>query len=274
MRLPGWTEFRAIYDKSGISMAFQDYCRLAALLVLAALACTSTSLTVVHTQWVSMGGWRLLLAVSSLSLALSGLVALGVLYYPLYRKLQMNARIENGLVYTLSYMAVLSAGGISIERIMERVSEMEENLPLKQLAGKFVTDVRLLGFDAGTALKDLSQRSSSQALSRLLESVNNTVQTSGDLRNLFAYEVQRLLQQKREKLKKIVGTLTYMGEIYVTLVVVGPILMILMLTILSVLGGRFGGSAVPQLNLLVFFGIPVLGAGFAIVLDTVTGGEE
>jgi len=274
VRLPGWAEFRAIYDRSGISMAFQDYCRLAALLVLAALTCTSTSLTVVHTQWVSVGGWRLLLAVSSLSLALSGLVALGVLYYPLYRKAQMNAKIENGLVYTLSYMTVLAAGGISIERIMERVSEMEENLPLKQLASKFVTDVKLLGFDAGTALKDLAQRSSSQALSRLLESVNNTVQTSGDLRTLFAYEVQRLLQQKREKLKKIVGTLTYMGEIYVTLVVVGPILMILMLTILSVLGGRFGGSAVPQLNLLVFFGIPVLGAGFAIVLDTVTGGEE
>lgn len=274
MRFPGSGEFRTIYEKSGISMPFQDYVKTTTLLILVALALAATTSVAVHSLWLRLAGWKLLLAVLSLSLVALGLAAFSVLYYPLHRKNQMHTKIEDGLLYTISYMAVLSAGGISIERIMERVSQIEENLPLKQLAKKFMMDIKLLGFDATTALSDISRRSPSENLSKLLDSVNNTVQTSGDLKSLLTYEVQRLIQRKREKLKRMIGTLTYMGEIYVAAVVVGPIIFMLMLTILSVLGGQLGGSSVLQLNLLVFFGIPVMGAGFTIILDTVIGGEE
>jgi hypothetical protein len=55
--------------------------------------------------------------------------------------------------------------------------------------------------------------------------------------------------------------------------VVGPILFILMITILSVFSGA-GSSSVLQLNLIVFFGIPVLAAAFIIILDTQLEGDE
>jgi hypothetical protein len=99
--------------------------------------------------------------------------------------------------------------------------------------------------------------------------------TSGDLKGLLVYEVERQLQKKKEILKNNLSTLVYLGEIYVTLMVVMPVLFILMITILSIMGGRsFGGSSVVQLNLIIFFGIPVMAAAFVIILDQVLVIEE
>jgi len=75
-------------------------------------------------------------------------------------------------------------------------------------------------------------------------------------------------------LKKLTGNLTYMGEVYVTAMVVAPILFILMITILSVINTSFGTSSVLQLNLIVFFGIPLMASAIIIVLDTMLGGDE
>jgi len=273
MRMPASREFREIYERSGINTPFEDYVRRLALVTALVFASTAAASTAVHSLLLRVPGPRLIPAVFSLSLAASGLAAFALLYYPLHRRNQMRAKIDDSLVYSLGYMTVLSAGGVSIERIMERVSEVEERSPLKLLAAKFMMDLKLFGFDMTSALRDISRRSPSEALRKLLDSVNNTVQTSGDLKTLLTYEVERQLQMKREKLRKMMGTLTYMGELYVTLMVVAPVLFILMLTILSVLGGALG-SSVLQLNLLVFFGIPLMAAGFIIVLDTVLGGEE
>lgn len=275
MRLPASTEFREIYGESGVSLLYQDYVKRMAFYISMAFTLTATSFTLAHHFFLHLPGPRLIPAVFSLSLAVSGLIAFILLYYPLHHRNQRRGKLENDLVYSLSYMTVLSASGIPIERIMERVSEVEENPSLKQLATKFMMNIELFGFDATSALRDISSRSPSDILKKLLDSMNNTIQTSGDLKGLLTYEVERLLQRKRDGLKKMMGTLTYIGEMYVTLMVVAPILFILMLTILSVMGsGPFGASSILQLNLIVFFGIPLIATGFLIVLDTVLRGEE
>jgi len=275
MRMPGSREFREIYAESGSLTLFEDYVRRTALLTSVAFALTAIVSAAVHSLVLHLPGPRLIPAVFSLSIAASGLTGFALLYRPLHRRNQMRGKIDDGLVYALSYMAVLSAGGVSIEQMMERVSEVEENPPLRRLAEKFIMDVSFFGFDVSSALRDISRRSPSEALRKLLDSVNNTVLTSGDLKSLLTYEVERQLRRRREGLKKTMGTLTYLGEMYVTLMVVSPVLFILMLTILSVLGGGgVGVSSVLQLNLVVFLGIPIMAAGFMIVLDAVVGGEE
>jgi len=272
--MPASREFREIYKESGLSTSFENYVRRMTLLVAAIFSLTAVASMAFHGLVLRLAGLRLLQAVFSLSLSASGLLALALLYYPYHQRNQRREKTEEDLVYALSYMTVLSAGGISIERIMERVSETEESPPLKKLAEKFIMDIKLFGFDVTSALKDISRRSPSEMLSKLLDSVNNTVQTSGDLKSLLTYEVERQLQRKRERLKKMMGTLTYMGELYVTIMVVAPILFILMLPVLSVLGGGPLGSSVHELNLLVFFGVPIMAVGFIIVLDTVVRGVE
>jgi len=274
MNLPMFREFREIYEKSGITTLHSDYIKRMAILTALTFVSTAVLSTIVHGHILKLPVLKLISTVFLLSFTACGIMVCVLFYYPYYCRNQMRAKIESGLVYTLSYMTVLSAGGISIDRVMQRVSEIEENPPLKQLAQKYMVDTQLLGFDVSAALKDISRRSPSEAFSKLMNSVNNAMQTKGDIKDLLMYEVERQLQSKRDRMKREMGAQNHMGEIYITLLVIAPILFILMLTILSILGGPQGASTILQLTLFIFFGIPVMAIGFLIILDMVLVGEE
>lgn len=268
-------EFREIYVRSGLSLPYEEYLKRTAIISSSACSISIVILLIIHTMLLHVRGWRLLAAVFIPSAMVGILTLLLSLYYPLYRKNQMKTQIENSLLYALSYMAALSAGGVPIERIMERVSEVEESEALRMIAGKFMADVRIFGFDVPSALRDVARRSPSEFMEKLLDGLRNVIQTSGDLRSLLIYEVSRMLERRREKLKRMMGTLVYLGELYVAMLIVAPILFILILTVLSVIGGNpLGVPPQVQLNILVFIGIPAMAAGFAIILDVVMGGEE
>jgi flagellar protein FlaJ len=273
--LQTWTrEFRDVYDESGNPAYYGDYIRRTQLIAVIVFVGSFAVSTLIHMLILRFTLFRTILASVGVGLALSSIATVIQFYLPIYQKNQRKSKLEDNLVYSLSYMAVLSASGMPIERIMSRVYEIEANEPLKQLAKKFVMNTRFFGFDVLTALRDLGERSPSPTFSKIIYGIRTSVYTSGDLENILTYEFERQLQEKKEDLKKMLGSLVYIGELYVTMMVVAPILFILMITILSVIGGGFMGSPILQLNIIVFFGIPVLAAIFIILLDVILGEEE
>lgn len=268
-------EFREIYDDSGNSRYYGDYINRMQKMVLASFVASFCLSIVVHLVLLNYTIFRMLLASLGVSLVVVSLVAVANLYFPIYQRGTRKSKLEDNLVYSLSYMAVLSASGMPIERILNRLYEIEEDSPLKDLSKKFIINTSVFGYDVLSALRDLSDRSPSSVFSKIVYSIRTSVYTSGDLETILTYEFERQLQGKKEALKKMLGSLVYIGELYVTMMVVAPILFILMLTILSVIGGRgLGGSSILQLNLIVFFGIPVMAATFLILLDMILGEEE
>jgi flagellar protein FlaJ len=123
----------------------------------------------------------------SLATALIGAAATfaAFIYYPYYRTHESKTRLEDGLIYSLSYMTVLSASGMPIERILDRISEVEDNPPLVHISKKFLMDIRLFGMDVRTALRDIITISPSKALVKQIESIRTTIATSGDLKTLL-----------------------------------------------------------------------------------------
>jgi archaellum biogenesis protein FlaJ (TadC family) len=268
------TEFREIYNESGIPLLFREYMLRAAIILSVVFSLSVITTYSIHTMILQVTGNQLIIAVSVLSLSITLMATILVLFYPINKKNEMTKKIDNGLLYTLGYMTVLSASGLGIETIMERVAEVEDNQSIKQLASKFVMNMRLFGMDIKSSLEDVATRSASDTLKYVIESINNNIQTSGELKNLFKYEVDRLMQRKRDDLKKVLNSLTYLGELYVALLVVAPILFILIVTILSILGTSASSGSVLQLNLITFLGMPLLSTMFIIILDTTMGGEE
>lgn len=266
-------EFKEIYSESGIELLFRDYVKRSTLIIATVFILSAISSYFVHVAVLHVSGTKMILAVSTMTMTITTLSVLIILFYPLQRKSENTKKIESGLLYSLGYMTVLSASGLGIETIMERVAEVEDNESIRQLASKFVLNMKLFGMDIISSLLDITQRSSSSVLKHLIGSITNNIQTSGELKSLFKFEVDRQIQAKRENLKKMLNTMTYMGEFYVALLVVGPILFILIITIMSTLGGGNTGSIL-QLNLITFLVVPILGTAFIILLDTSIGGEE
>ncbi len=268
-------EFKKIYEESGISTPFYEYVKKSTYILVTISIITFVSSIIVH-KILYQFSWNLVIPASlSILMITSCSVGLFVLGYPVYRKNQERLRIENGLVYTLTHMTILSASGMSIENIFEQIVEVEENPSIRSLANKFIMNLKLFGYEVPAALEDISSRSASEDIKKILNSINNNIQTSGDLYDLLSFEVDNQLQIKKYNLKKLMDTLTYMGEIYVALLIMAPILFIVMITILSVLGGgSYDNASIPQLLLIVFLGIPVLATGFIIILDTLIGGDQ
>jgi flagellar protein FlaJ len=229
----------------------------------------------VYSVFLRLGWLQSTVANLALSFVGSLIVSIGFIVYPLFRQSQRRNQVENNLVYTTGYMGVLSSGGISIERIFNRVTQVEPRPAINDLARRFVADVRMLGMDVSSALEDVEARSPSDVFAKLLAGIANTIKTSGDLKGLLSFETKRLLGAKREQLKRTLGTLVAIGEVYVTAMVLAPITFIVMITILSVMGTvAFGISPAMQLNLIVFFLLPVLSMGFILMLNGILPEEE
>ena len=268
--------YKSVYMSSGIVTFFDNYFKKATR-----ITATIFPITLILSGMV-MGlalrwGISITVAVYSLLVAIlaSTITAGCFLYYPFYKRHENKSKLENGLIYFLSYMTALSASGMSIDRILDKLTEVEVNPPLILLSKKFLMDIRLFGMDIKGALKDMAQMSPSPSFAKQIEGMRNVLTTSGDLKGLLIYEVQRELQAKKEALKTKVNTLVYIGELYVAIMVVTPILFIMIISILSILGtSALGGSPVSQMNLIVFIGIPILGFIFTIILDQTLGSED
>ena len=172
-------------------------------------------------------------------------------------------------------MSVLAAGGLSIEQIFDRVNQVEHHAAIKDLAKRLITDVNIFGLDIIAALSDVTIHSPSEVFSKLLLGITNTLKTSSDLKGLLTFETDLLLTKKREQMKKTLNSLLALGEVYIAGVVMGPVTFIIMITILSVMGNvAFGLSAIFQLNLLVFVGIPAICMIFIVILNSALPQEE
>ena len=263
------------YEQSGLSRLYESY---VALMLFASLVTFVLVLVVgvlFHYFVLKLGMLQVFEAVIPLSMVASLVVSMVFFAYPLYRRDQRKKEIDTNLVYTAGYMGVLAAGGISAERIFERVIQVERRVSIRDLARRFIANIRVFGLDVVSSLDDVSRHSPSEVFSKLLVGMTNTLKTSGDMKSLLTFETERLLHAKREQLKKILNTLLGLGEVYIAGVVMGPITFIVMITILSIMGNvAFGISPVMQLNLIVFFGIPMISLVFIVVLNSFLPGEE
>jgi archaellum biogenesis protein FlaJ (TadC family) len=267
--------FKEVYKKSGIVRLYDSYVASMLFTSMIVFSVTFAMSLIIHNLMLDVEIIQSLLAVTSLSCVITMIVPISFVAYPLYRGNQRRKEIDSNLVYTTGYMGVLSSGGISIERIFERVVQVEQRATIKDLAKRFIANIKVFGLDVTASLRDLAQVSPSEDFSRLLTGFVNTVKTSGDLKSLLAYETKELLQAKRGQLKKTLNTLMTLGEIYITAIVMGPILFLVMLTILSIMGtGPTDLSAVEQLNLLVFLGLPMISTLFILVLNGVLPEED
>ena len=270
-----FTFLKKAYVQSGLSRSYESYMALMLFSSSVAFLSIFVADNLVNSILSGLPLFQSLTASLILSCIFLLIVPAIFIAYPIYRGDERKKQIETCLVYTTGYMGVLAAGGISAERIFERVTQVEQHLPIRELASRAMANIRIFGLDVVSSLNDIILHSPSETFSKLLTSITNTLKTSGDLKSLLTFETQRLLHTKKEELKKTLNTMTAFGELYITGVVIGPIVFIVMITILSVMGTvTFGISPVMQLNLLVFFGIPALSAVCIVILNGILPEEE
>jgi flagellar protein FlaJ len=194
---------------------------------------------------------------------------IGLYMYPMYRADKLRRELEDELPFTTGYMAILSSAGVSPERIFESLSLLSAPLAVSSEAKDIVRDVNLFGLDIISALEKSSKRTPSERFREMLEGTISTIHSGGNLAAYLRGKTKDYMKLKRIGLKKYSDTLSILSEFYVTLLLTGPLLLVIMLSVMAMLGGGSLGILSPDLllSLLTYVGIPLGGIMFLIILD-------
>jgi len=259
--------FREIYYTAGFSEPFEVYVGRWLLFYLVSAPLVAALAFALHS---AAGYPPLPAAVLSLlvTVIFTLLALLAALYYPLYRRYSLSVSIESRLPYTLAYFAALASSGMGLEGILERVAEVEESPATRRELELLLTEVRLLGVDMLTALERRARMSPSVVLSLFLTGLRDAYIAAGDLYEYSAFVARRLLELKRQELRRVLNSVALVAEAYVTLMVAAPLIFIVMLALISMLGGSVGGLP-PQLVIAIvtLVGMPASAAATIVMLD-------
>jgi archaeal flagellar protein FlaJ len=269
-KLPQIPGFRNEYEKSQIHVSYESFVAsaIASSLILAVVAIPASFLVqslFLHAKTLQSVVASLALSGTAFSISLFCWIA-----YPLQKTRSLKQKLEAQIAYSIGLMGVLSAAGIGVSAVLERISNLPGKGVMSLLAKRFVRNVKMFGMDTSSAIQEVASHSPSAQFSRMLESISVAFQTTGYLHDFIMFESQKLFAEKKARLRKSLNEISMMAELFISLVVVGPIIFIIMLVIIEILPGKTGflPPAPLMINALVFIAIPAMSLFFIVLLDS------
>jgi flagellar protein FlaJ len=270
--LPLFKDLDVKLRKSGLKFNFKAYVSLT--IFATALICAATlafvpcllflvfDLPLLPSVLFGVGGGLFAFAFSTI----------GFYLYPIYRADTLKRGLEDELPFTTGYMAILASAGVSPEKMFYSLSNLSVPLAVTPEAKDVIRDVNLFGSDIISALEETSKRTPSERFRETIEGFITTIHSGGNLAAYLREKSKEYMRLKRINLKKYSDTLSMLSEVYATLLLTGPLFLVIMLVVMSMLGGGDFGILSPDLmlELLTYVGIPLGAIAFLIILDTVS----
>jgi len=270
--LPLFKDLDVNLRKSGIKVNFKAY---VSMVILATLLLSVSVLVLVPVLLIFI--FRLpplasLLFGIGASLFAGALTVIVFYSYPIYRADNLKRTLEDGLPFTTGYMSILAGAGVPPDFIFRSLAQVDASLAVSNEAKTIVRDVELFGFDVISALETASQRTPSERFKELLEGFIATVHSGGSLVKYLRDRSRQYMKLKRIALRRFSDTLAVLAEFYVTLMVAGSLIFVVMLAVMAMLGGGGFGLLDPRLllYLLTYIGLPIGSVVFLIILDMIS----
>jgi flagellar protein FlaJ len=197
---------------------------------------------------------------------------IGFYSYPKYRADSLKRALDDELPFTVGYMSILAGAGVPPDFIWRSLAQVDSSLTVSNVARTIVRDVELFGYDAISALETTSRRTPSERFKEMLEGFIAIVHSGGGLEKYLSDRSQQYMKLKQIALRHFSDTLGVLAEFYVTLMVAGSLIFVVMLAVMAMLGsGGFGPlNSRLLLQLLTYIGLPVGSMIFLVILDTIS----
>lgn len=201
--------------------------------------------------------------------------AFGVCYiYPTVGISSRKRKIEANLPLTANFMAVLASTGMPPERIFRSLANVGDEFGLGEEVRRIIGDIEVLGLDLSQALKNGALRSASNKFGALLDGIVTTSHVGGDLAAYLRESGEKYKKARIASMKSFVESLAGMAEVYVSFMIALPLTLVIMLTVMSFLGGGASmlGNISPQmlLSMLVYIITPAGVGILLLIVDSMT----
>jgi flagellar protein FlaJ len=218
-----------------------------------------------------LGRNRALFTSAILTILLTTVLTLTVWYgryvYPRSIADSRRRNIDVTLPHAITFMYALSYGGTNLLDVIHTLGEAEETYG--EVAAEFemiARDVELFGNDMFTAIRNARNLTPSDNLEQFLDDLLAVLDSGGNVTEFFRSETNTYLEEAREEQENFLETLSLMAEFFIVVFVAAPLFIIVILMVISLLGGQ----TLTQLTLLIYAILPLGMLGFLVLLDTLS----
>lgn len=198
-----------------------------------------------------------LVKVSWLIIAIPLITYFSLYFYPSLEKRSVSIKIDRELPFAVIHMSAISGSGINPIEIFKIIGLSKQYPNLRKEIRKVLNQINLYGYDLVTALKSVSKNSPSDKLSELLSGLATTISSGGELNSFFEKRSESLLLSYRLEREKYTKTAETFMDIYISVVIAAPMVLMLLLVLISVSNVGFQLTQI-QITLLIISAVSVI----------------
>jgi flagellar protein FlaJ len=181
--------------------------------------------------------------------------------YPSLEKQSIAYRIDQELPFAVIHMSAISGSGIPPTKIFKIIGTSRDYPALRKEIRKILNQVNLYGYDLVTALNELSKSTPSKRLAELLGGLSTTIHSGGSLKEFFEKRSETLMLDYRLEREKYAKSAETFMDIYISVVIAAPMILMLLLVMISVSGIGLGLTT-GQVTLLIVLGLSLINIVF------------
>ena len=185
--------------------------------------------------------------------------------YPSTEKSSLGQKINYELPFVAIQMAAIAGSDIEPSNIFMIISMSKEYPYLRKESKKIMNQVNLYGYDLINALKNVAAASSSENWTDLLNGISTTLRSGGDLSKYLNKKAESLLFEYRLKREKSIKSAETFMDIYISVVIAAPMLMMLLLVMMSISNIGFSLS-VQMITIIIVSSVSLINIIFLIFL--------
>ncbi|WP_202318783.1 type II secretion system F family protein [Archaeoglobus neptunius] len=182
-----------------------------------------------------------------------------------------KSKIDRVLPHAITFMYSLSKGGMSLVQILRALADNHEVYgEVSREASRILWEVEGLGKDLRTALAEAVDNSPSDNFKEFIHGLITIIDSGGDITRYFEERAEFYFERARQDQKSFLEFLGLMAETYITAFVAGPLFLIIIQTVMSVMGQTNDVA----IFAIIYFVIPIGSFMFAMLIKLLTPGEE
>lgn len=201
----------------------------------------------------------------ALPLLLGSIVYVAQAVYPDYKAGERRRAIDRDLPYAVNFIAAMSSAGVVPAVLLRDLAREKTYGEVSREVAWIVRDLDLMGVDLLTALQRATGRTPSRKFQEFLQGAKTTILSGGELKAYFLSKADQYMADNRRTQKEFIESLGLLAESYVTVVIAGPLFMIVMLSIMLLIGSS-NVSSEAFLFMLTFIMLPIAHASFAWII--------
>ncbi len=205
-----------------------------------------------------------------LALVLGGMIHMLFLIYPGFMAGERKGSIDKNLPYAVTFMYALSRGGMNVIEILRSLSRCTDTYgEVAREVDVIVRDMDYFGNDLRTALHSICEITPSENFRDLMYNLLTVIDSGGNISTYFRDKSEQYLNRAKVEQRGFLETLGLIAESYVTAFVAGPLFIIILGVMMSVMGS---GSQV-MIYAIIYAVIPIGSMMFVVMVDIITPGS-